>query len=221
MTRQTFFNVKPPFVVDAKSIVRNSGRQVDWDVVPDSYRMGAVEVALSAAANTGATTMAVTAITGAIPIGTVLYFGEAGEFARLAAAAAAGTTEMSVDALGTTIESGDIAYYPGTGKKLIPAGKCMAERAGGKIIPRVDQTTTSEVATGFLETNAIEDEPSAALTGYGVIIGGVLYENLLPDATAGATTGTIAATYKNELVGNTSNPKSTGLVFEQYADNRS
>ena len=219
MTRQTFYVTKPPFVVDPESIDRSSGRQIDWSVVPDSYRMGAVKVAAATVADSGATTMAVTAITGAIPSGTNLYFGQAGEFARLAAAAAAGATALTVDALGTTIESGDVAYYPGTGAKTLPAGKLLVELSNGKVATRAERPG-SEVSFGFLETNAIENEPSHALTGYGIIVGGVLFENLLPDAAAG-TTGALTDAYKQELVGNTSNPKSTGFVFEQYADNRS
>lgn len=219
MTRTTHYITRPPFVVDPESIDRNSGRQIDWNSVPDSYRQGAVAVTATTDAATGATAIEIEALTGAIPVNTVLYFGQAGEFARLSAAAAAGTTSIPVDALGTTIEDGDGALYPGTGKKLIPAGKAVAELSSGKIIPRAD-ITGSEKCTGFLETNAIEDEISAAKSGYGVIIGGVLYENLLPDATAGATTGTLPDAYKTELV-NATNPRSTGFAFEQYSDNRS
>lgn len=220
MTRQTFFAVKPPFVVDANSVVRNSGRQIDWANVPDKYRMGAVAVTLTAAANAAATALVFTALTGEIPAGSLLYFGEASEFARLAAKAAAGTTTVTVDALGTTIESGDVAYYGGTGAKSIPAGKVMVELTSGKLATRSDRPG-SETAVGLLATNAFENSPSDALSGYGVIIGGVIYENLLPDATAGATTGSLTTAYKTEMMGSTSSPASTGFVFEQYADNRS
>src|SRR5687768_15562065 len=113
MTRATYFVTRPPFVVDPASINRNSGRQIDWDTVPDSYRHGAVAVTATTQADTGATAIVVTAITGTIPKGTVLYFGQAGEFARLSAAAAAGTTSIPVDATGTTIENADSAIYPG------------------------------------------------------------------------------------------------------------
>lgn len=219
-TRTTNYVTRLPFVVDPKSIVRNGGRQIDWDAVPETYRQGAVLVTAATDANTGATQITVSAITGDIPNNYVLYFGQAGEFARLNEKAEAGTTVLQVDATGTTIEATDTATYPGTGQKLIPAGKAMAERSTGLLIPRVDQTTTSEVATCFLETNAVEDDPSQSLSGFGCIIGGALYENLLPDATAGATTGTISSTYKNELVGNTSTPRSTGFVFLQYEDDR-
>jgi hypothetical protein len=219
MTRATYYVTRPPFVVDPDSVDRNSGRQIDWDSVPDTYRQGAVTATASTNVDSGSTAIPVDALPGAIPTGTVLYFGEAGEFARLSAAAAAGTTSIPVDATGTTIEDGNAAIYPGSGDKLIPAGKAMCELASGKIIPRADRPG-SETCMGFLETNAIQNSISAALTGYGVIIGGVLFENLLPDATAGATTGTLPDAYKTELM-NATNPRATGFAFEQYQDNRS
>ncbi|RJQ32797.1 MAG: hypothetical protein C4589_00245 [Peptococcaceae bacterium] len=219
MSRNTFYNVKPAFVVDPNSIARNSGRQIDWDNLPDSYRQGAVTATAATNAASGATQIQVAALAGAIPVGTVLYFGEVGEFARLSASAAAGTTQLPVDATGTTIESGDAAIYPGTGAKMIPAGQAVCELTGGKIIPRVNRPG-SEVCLGFLETTAIENEPGHSKSGYSVIVGGVLYENLLPDATAGATTGTISQDYKNELASAT-NGNAVGFAFEQYQDNRS
>lgn len=220
MSRQTFFAVRPPFVVDEKSIVRNSGRQIDWANIPESYRLGAVAVTASAAANAAATAIGCSALTAEIPAGALLYFGEASEFARLSAKAAAGTTSIPVDALGTTIESGDVAYYGGTGPKFIPAGKVMVELSSGKLATR-SHRPGSETAVGLLASNAVENGPSEAMSGYGVIIGGVVFENLLPDATAGATTGVITTAYKTEMMGSTSSPASTGFVFEQYADNRS
>lgn len=217
MTRTTHYITRPPFVVDPLSIDRNSGRQIDWDNVPDTYRQGSVTATAATNAATGATAIEVEALPGAIPKGTVLYFGQAGEFARLSAAAAAGTTSLPVDATGTTIEDGDAAIYPGSGDKFIPAGKAMVELTGGKVVPRADRPG-SETTMGFLETNAIENSVAAALTGYGVIIGGVLFENLLPDATGG-TTGALPDAYKTELM-NATNPRSTGFAFEQYQDNR-
>lgn len=295
MTRQTLYNVKPPFVVDGKSIVRNSGRVVDWDSVPESYRagsssitagttgaeMGATTVPVTAipkalpaglalnfgtweavtvtgkAANAGATTLPVVALAGPLPAGITLEF-TAG-LVKVATAAASGATNVGVVALGTTavtgetavfaggakaavlsanvaaaatassipvealalpIAGGDVAVVNGTGAKTLAAGKVIVELTSGKIAPRSDRPG-SEEAAGILETNAIENDISAALSGYGVIVGGVIYENLLPDATAGATTGVLPTAYKTEMMGSTSSPKSTGFVFEQYLDNRS
>lgn len=220
MGRETFYTVKPPFVVDQGGLVRNSGRQVDWDNVPESYRQGAQTITVSTTAGSTATAIEVTALAKTIPKDVNLYFTGTGVFARLTANAAQGTTSIPVAAPGTAINSGDTAVHPGTGSKSLPAGKAIAELSSGKIVPRSD-APGSEVCAGFLETNAFEDDVSAALTGYGVIIGGNLYENLLPDADVyGASTGVIAVTYKNELASAT-NGKATGFAFEQYRDTRS
>lgn len=294
MTRQTFYTTRPPFVVDGKSVVRNSGRQVDWDSVPESYRAGSSSITADTNAAIGATQLPVTAVPKDLPAGLALNFGEwaavtvtckaanaaattlpvvalagplpagimlsfSAGLVQVAAAAASGATGISVAALGTTAVTGETATFPGgpkaavlsanvaaaaaaasltviplalpindgdaavingTGAKTLAAGKVIVELSSGKIAPRSDRPG-SEESKGLLETNAIEGDPSAALTGYGVIVGGVIYENLLPDATAGATTGTLPTAYKTEMMGSTSSPASTGFVFEQYADNRS
>jgi hypothetical protein len=73
----------------------------------------------------------------------------------------------------------------------------------------------SETSIGLLTTEALEDSQAAGLSGYGLIVGGVVYENLLPEASG--TPATINATYKTELqtagVG-------TGFAFVQYGDDR-
>lgn len=96
----------------------------------------AVVVTTTAAAAANATSIAVAALAGAIPAGTVLYFGETGELARLSSAAAAGATTLAVDALPSAIESGDKATYPGTSLiKTVgsgtPVGRTYAERDAG------------------------------------------------------------------------------------------
>jgi hypothetical protein len=102
-----------------------------------------------------------------------------------------------------------------TGKKEIAPYTVMCEVASGKIIPRADRAG-AETATCLLEAGAVEDEPTAALSGYGIIVGGIFYENLLPDA-AGGPPKVLPTAYKTELqaagVG-------TGFAFEQYGDNR-
>lgn len=101
-----------------------------------------------------------------------------------------------------------------TGKKEIKAFTVMAELSTGKVIPRAD-VTGAEVAGMVLETNAIEDDPSAALSGYGMIIGGSLYENLMPDSTGSPKI--LPTDYKDEL---READVSTGFQYEQYADDR-
>lgn len=97
------------------------------------------------------------------------------------------------------------------GKKYVPAGTVVGELLGtGKISPRV---VTTNPAIGILESEAVENDPVAAITGYGVLTGGVFYENLLPDATGSPRT--LAAAIKTEL-----NANGTGVAFEQFGDSR-
>ena len=97
-----------------------------------------------------------------------------------------------------------------TGKKWVPAGTAVGTLLGsGKASPRV---VTTNPAAGILETDAHQDAPFDSV-GYGLIVGGVLYENLLPDASG--TPKTLAAAVKNEL-----NAAGTGFGFQQYIDSR-
>lgn len=105
----------------------------------------------------------------------------------------------------------DAARENSAGDKVIEAGTIMAQESGGKWIPRKD-VSGSEKAGGILETTAVEGEAAAALSGYGCIIGGVLYSNLLPE-----TAETDFATWLAEL---NDTGVSTGFAWETYADNR-
>lgn len=100
------------------------------------FRSDSVLVATTAQAAAAATSIAVTALTGAIPNGTMLFFGEAGEYARLTSAAAAGATSLAVEALPAQIESGDTARYEGVSTtRTVPSGtllgRTIAEREAG------------------------------------------------------------------------------------------
>lgn len=79
----------------------------------------------------------------------------------------------------------------GLTKKRIPAGTVMAENDDGKVIPRSDVAAAfianpsdwpeATSSSGFLVSDALEDAKSAALSGYGMFIGGVFYRELLPE----------------------------------------
>lgn len=74
-----------------------------------------------------------------------------------------------------------------TGKKRLPAGTAVGEFADGEVAEdggidagaSPDETAT---ALGLLVSDANEDAPEEALSGYGIYVGGVMYENLLPDS---------------------------------------
>jgi hypothetical protein len=155
----------------------------------------------------------VAALSAAIPTGTTLDFGGA-KFARLTAPAAVGAVTLTVAALPTALVSGDTATYPGTkglGNKTLPAGIAVGEllSGNGKIGPRV---VTTNPAIGLLATKAVENDPVASRSGYGVIIGGIVYENLLPDAVAG-----VVADGDQD---GAQHAGTKGFLFQTYGDDR-
>ena len=100
-----------------------------------------------------------------------------------------------------------------TGKKVLPAGTVVGELLGtGKVSPRV---VTTNPAMGFLLQTAVEDSPAAASSGVGVMLGGPVYEALLPDASG--TPRVLAAAIKTELAAAVT---STGFSFHVYEDLR-
>lgn len=102
-----------------------------------------------------------------------------------------------------------VGTYGDAGSQIIPAGTRMAKGPGVGLIPR----SATAPAIGVLATDAHQKSASDAASGYGLIKGGLLYENLLPGA-AGSP-AVIAAAEKTEL--NTAGV-GTGFGLVQYAD---
>lgn len=206
--KSTIYGSSPSFVADPESIDRNSGRQIDWSRVGEAYRAGErYTITTSAQANAAAVAISVTALPVALPVGTVLDFTGAGEFAILTAPAAKGATSLTVEALDAQVESGDTATYivSASRSKVIPAGTVMCQLSSGKIVPRAARPG-SEEAYGLLWSTAVENERNDSLSGYGLIVGGVIYETLLPET---------ITSYKTELETN-----GTSWVWEAYSDSR-
>jgi hypothetical protein len=136
------------------------------------------------------------------------------------AAAAFGDTALTVQALPTALSSGDAATVLGSGPKSIPAGTAMGSKLNidasgpGKLSPRI---VTTNPAVCLLATDAIEDAAEHALSGYGVYVGGPVYENLLPDASGGPP-ATLAAGIKTELAAAAG---VTGFGYFTYQDTTS
>jgi hypothetical protein len=214
MARTTYQPARPRFVVDEHSITRLSGRQINWALVGEDRRQtpGQIVTVGAAGAAIGATSIPVLALARALNAGTVLDFG-LGKFATVTANAPAGAVAITVRAIPTAVVSGDVATVAGTGAKFLPAGTVIGTLLDGtgKASPRI---VTTNPAVGILETNATDDPKSAdSSTGYGVIVGGVIFENLLPEATG--TPKVLATAVKTELVA-----AGTGFAFQQYADSR-
>lgn len=119
-----------------------------------------------------------------------------------------------VDWASVVAGAGVVPALNSAGKKWLKAGTAVGDLLStGKIQPRI---VTTNPAIGFLETDAVEDDLQDAASGYAVIVGGVLYENLLPDATGGPPK-VLPAAIKTEVqtagVG-------TAFSFQEYQDVR-
>ncbi len=112
---------------------------------------------------------------------------------------------------GVQIDWANVSTTNADGKKTLPAFTVVGTLLGsGKASPRV---ATTNPAVGMLATSAVEGDPTAALSGYGLIVGGVINENLLPDATG--TPRVLASAVKTELTS-----AGTGWTWKQYSDGR-
>lgn len=216
MGRTTLGHAIAGFIVDPNNVDRIGGRQVDWAHVGEDRRETpglAPVVVVAGAAAQNAVSLPVTALSGPIPSGTALDFGT-DEFAVTTADVAAGAVAIPVRALANALEGGETATYAGragSGNKVLKAGTAVGETLGaGLVSPRVQGTNA---AIGLLATDAVENDPVAPKSGYGIIVGATVFENLLPDAVAGV----LAAGIKTEL--NTAGA-SRGFLFETYSDDR-
>lgn len=101
-----------------------------------------------------------------------------------------------IDWANITAGAGVVPPLNADGKKWLKAGTVVGDLLGaGKLRPRV---VTTNPAIGLLETDAVEGEASAPLSGYGVINGGNIFQNYLPDATGGPP-ATLPAAIVTEL----------------------
>lgn len=94
-----------------------------------------VVVTVTTIADAAATAIAVSALSGPIPSGTLMSF-STGEFAKLTANAAAGATSLTVEALVAALEVADtFTYTGGETRRYIPAGtligRTYAEQTSG------------------------------------------------------------------------------------------
>lgn len=178
-------------------------------------KFGADEFAeLTADAAAGATSLTVAALAAQIESAdTANYPGVAQRMlVQLTAAADAAATSITVAPLPAPVPDNSTATYKVSmsREKVIPAGTVMCELSSGKVVPRAARPG-SETAIGFLWSTATSStyEPNSdSLSGYGIIIGGAIYETLLPET---------ITSYKTEL---TTAGVGTGFSWHTYADSR-
>lgn len=201
--------MRPPFVVDPHSIMRETGRQIAWDLLTDMFRVGGQKITVTTIAAVDAPSVLISPLVSNLPKGSDIYLGPK-KFVRLTADALAGDATLTVAPLATALAVNDTGYAGGSGDFSVPAGEEMDLLADGRIVPSVLETA-GVTCYGIMETSA-NGAPSDAATGYGIIVQGQLYENLLPRSSG--TPKVISSTHKTELLA-----RGGAWMFFQYADN--
>jgi hypothetical protein len=146
------------------------------------FATDSVLVKLSAAAAIDDVAISFDALSGPIPSGTLLHFGQSKEFARTTAAAAAGATTVAVEALPAALEDDDEARYVGVGtqpKRIIAGtlvGRTFAERAAGTSFGPAADADDEVLLVAFDVTDAARNSDVELYRP-----GSIVKENFLPN----------------------------------------
>lgn len=105
----------PPFIVDQHAVVRDNGRQIDWDALGDTFVDNPQTVKINGAVAKGAVSITVDALPIDLKPGDALDFGEYDPVVVTASAALAAATTIGVTALTGPIPSGTVLDF-GTNK---------------------------------------------------------------------------------------------------------
>jgi hypothetical protein len=213
MPRSTFQISRPGFVIDPASIARFQGRQVDWAKIPSS---------LTRFLPTGQTKKRIAAgtVCGVTADGLLVPRVVAIALTSVVVASNVATATLN----GHTIKVGDRLILAGAnlsyvnGEKVIasvPNANTFTFPATGADATATGTITASYAAACLIETAADEGDAAASRSGYGCIIGGAIFENLLPDASG--TPAVLPAAYKTELA---VDGIATGFAWRSYADSR-
>jgi hypothetical protein len=163
MTNPNFsdINISPPvWMGDFSS--RESILPAPGKLVASAFNAeDAVKVALTANAAVDAISIAVTALSGKIPTGTMLDFGGK-KFARVTAEAALNATAIAVSAIPTALVTNDAATYKGVGKKRV---------ASGTLVGRTYTERDNKVGFGPAD---VTNDDEIYLTAYEVVDLGML-----------------------------------------------
>lgn len=207
MGRTTSYPTRPAFVVDPQSLSRNSGRQIDWAKVPAAYKNAAGKKVVHAGSVLG-----VTVDGQAVPRAATQTLTSVVVASNVATATLAAHGYKVGDKL--TIAGASLAYANGQiVVASVPDANTVTYAATGANATATGTITAAYTAQCLLLTEAIEGQASDSRSGYGCLIGGVLFENRLPDATG--TPALLPSAFKSELAA-----AGVGFAFEQFADSR-
>lgn len=139
----------PPFIVDQESIVRDTGRQIDWDVLGQNFVEDPMIVKLNGAALPGAVSLTVDALPRALEVGELLDFGTLEQVTvTMGASALAAATSITVAALSGPIPDNTLLDF-GTNKfaRVNVAGGALAGATSIVVDAIPTALAGSEVAT--------------------------------------------------------------------------
>lgn len=192
----------------------------DTSLTITPHLKGTFTVTLDGGVTTTDTSATVLALPDTVKAGTILDFG-AGEYLEVTADAAAGATTLTVSSAlaniadtstatvtGASIPTASVAYIEGSGGKTVEAGTVLSHQATSKAVPRSTVTDATPATCILLST--VHSDGDMSKVGHGAIVGGVIYENLLPDYS-----NADFATFKTELAS-----AGTGYSWQTYTDNR-
>lgn len=201
MARKNYVLSSPGFVVDPESVQLNSGRQVDFALIAGAGYGTAGERRVKAGAvvseigsgkiipRTDRRAASIDTTAGGVATATLNGHGfSVGDTVVISSASSSGLNgEWVID----TVPDANTFTFDGAPASLTDATGDVAAKA-----------------TGILVAAADEDADSDSKSGYGVYVGGVFYETLLPDDGDAEI-----ASIKSEL--------GSRFVFDKYEDNRS
>lgn len=137
----------PPFIVDQHAVVRDNGRQIDWDALPQTFVDLPETVKINGAVAKGANSITVDPLPVDLKIGDVLDFGDyAPVTVTVSASALAAATSISVTALTGPIPSGTVLDF-GTTKFAVLTANAAAGATTLTVRALPTALAGSEVAT--------------------------------------------------------------------------
>lgn len=202
LTSYNLTRVRP--VVDESALERTSGAQINWAAITaDSDGAKRVKAGTVVSRRSDglveprAVSKTLTSVVVSSNVATVTLVGHG--FAVGESIYVSGANLAYVNGIVTiaTVADADTFTYAAVGSNATATGTIKASR----------------VATEILENDATDKNYAEGYSGYSTLVGGVLFENLLPDATG--TPKVLPAQYKTEL-------KNAGCTFkfQQYANSQ-
>jgi hypothetical protein len=185
--RTTQHTSTPAFVVDRDHVVRDTGHQIDWDVLGNNFVSDPQTVKLNGAAARGAVALTVDPLPISLDVGDVLNFGVLEQVVVTAGAALANATTLPVTALTGPIPSGTVLDFGGAkfarttadaaaGATSIPvsalptalAGAETATFEGGEVVAYVDAHAAKGATSVTVEDlqYTIADDSTAIVPGF-------------------------------------------------------